>query len=108
MLNKGQPDENEVISGVVEVKGDDGYKYFIRYTIDKNGSQVEVDRAPIRRIPPNALKSLVGWELVRMLSENECNLNKICIYLQNKRRNMKWREQRYNTHKKKPESSQFR
>lgn len=60
VVNKGQPDENEVLSGVLEVRGDDGYKYYIRYTIDKSGSQILVDRAPIRRIPPNALKSLVG------------------------------------------------
>lgn len=63
VVNKGTPDEKEVISGIFQVKGDDGYKYFVRYTIDKEGTKIDVDRAPIRRIPPGALKSLVGWKI---------------------------------------------
>lgn len=60
LVNKGTSDEKEVISGVVGFKGEDGYKYFVRYTIDNEGTKIEVDRVPIRRIPPSALKSLVG------------------------------------------------
>lgn len=61
VINKGQADQYELYSGFYVVKGEDGYKYFIRYTIDNNGKiQICVDRAPFRRIPPNALKSLVG------------------------------------------------
>lgn len=60
ILHKGTPEEEYVISGVLTFKADDGYKYNIKYTCDKNGSNVILDRFPIRRIPPNALKSLVG------------------------------------------------
>lgn len=60
ILHKGTPEEEYVISGVLTFKADDGYKYNIKYTYDKSGSNVIFDRFPIRRIPPNALKSLVG------------------------------------------------
>lgn len=58
--NKGTPEEETVITGVILFKGDDGYRYFIRYTIDKSGNHIEIDRAAIHRIPPSLLKSLVG------------------------------------------------
>lgn len=58
--NKGASDEEIVLTGVYSFKADDGYKYFIQYTIDGNGTTIDVSRTAIHRIPPNALKSLVG------------------------------------------------
>lgn len=58
--HKGTDEEETVVVGKYAFKGDDGYRYFIKYTIDKTGIFVELDRAPIRRIPPSVLKSLVG------------------------------------------------
>lgn len=58
--NKGTPQEETVVTGLYLFKGEDGYKYYVNYTINKNGTHVEIDRAPIHRIPPSTLKSLVG------------------------------------------------
>lgn len=58
--NKGTLDEETNVTGQYSFLGDDGYKYFIKYTIDKSGNHIEIDRAPFRRIPPSLLKSLVG------------------------------------------------
>lgn len=58
--NKGTPDEETVVNGKYSFKGDDSYKYFIKYTIDKNGIHIDIDRLLFHRIPPSTLKSLVG------------------------------------------------
>lgn len=58
--NKGTPEEETFLNGQFVFKGDDGYRYYIKYTIDKNGVHAEVDRTLIHRIPPSTLKSLVG------------------------------------------------
>lgn len=58
--NKGTPEEETIVIGSYSFKGDDGYRYTIKYTIDKSGKHIEIDRAPFRRIPPSLLKSLVG------------------------------------------------
>lgn len=60
IINKGTPEEEYIITGLFGFKADDGYKYTVKYSYDKNGSNVIVDSFPIRRIPPNALKSLIG------------------------------------------------
>lgn len=58
--NKGTPEEETYLNGQYAFKGDDGYKYYIKYIIDKDGIHTEVDRLLIHRIPPGTLKSLVG------------------------------------------------
>lgn len=58
--NKGTADEETVVTGFYSFLGEDEYKYFIRYTIDKKGSHIEVDPVLFERIPPSTLKSLVG------------------------------------------------
>lgn len=60
IVNKGTPEEDVVITGKYVFKADDGFKYTVEYTYDKDGRNVTVSRAPYRRIDPNALKSLVG------------------------------------------------
>lgn len=60
IINKGTPEEDFTISGTLTFRADDGFKYNIKYTYDKTGRNVTIDRFPFKRIPPNALKSLVG------------------------------------------------
>lgn len=63
--NKGTPEEETILDGVYRFKAEDAYRYSIKYTIDKNGTKIDVSREslqpPHHRITPNALKSLVGW-----------------------------------------------
>lgn len=58
--NKGTPEEETILNGFYRFNAEDGYRYFIKYTIDKNGTKIDVSRLLHHRIPPNALKSLVG------------------------------------------------
>ncbi|XP_055325635.1 uncharacterized protein LOC129579504 [Sitodiplosis mosellana] len=58
--DKGTPEEETFVNGQYWFKGDDGYKYYIKYTINNNGVHTEIDRTLIHRIPPSTLKSLVG------------------------------------------------
>lgn len=58
--NEGTPDEEKIVFGQFSFKGDDGFKYFIKYRVDKEGSHVEIDSVYVHRIPPSTLKSLVG------------------------------------------------
>lgn len=60
VLNKGTPNEETSITGEWTFKADDGYKYYIKYRVDKTGTHIDIDKTPIKRIPPNALKSLIG------------------------------------------------
>lgn len=59
-INVGTPLEETLITGFFNYKGEDGFKYNVAYTIDKHGSHINVTRFAIHRIPPQALKSLVG------------------------------------------------
>ncbi|XP_031633364.1 uncharacterized protein LOC116347087 [Contarinia nasturtii] len=58
--NKGTDKEETAVIGLYFFDGDDGYRYYIKYTIDNNGIITEVEAVPRRRVPPNVLKSLVG------------------------------------------------
>lgn len=58
--NRGTPEEEFVFTGSYSFRAEDGFKYIVRYTLSKTGSDVTIDRIAIHRIPPNALKSLVG------------------------------------------------
>lgn len=64
--NKGTPEEEIVVTGEYVFKGDDGYRYYIKYSIDADGTHVTVDSTAIHRIPPSALKSLVGWTEIQL------------------------------------------
>lgn len=60
ITNEGTPEQDVIISGKYLFTADDGYRYVVKYSYDKNGSNVIIDQFPVRRIPPNALKSLIG------------------------------------------------
>lgn len=58
--NRGTLDEEITVHGLYIFNAEDGYKYFLRFLADKDGLNVSAYNLPIRRIPPGALKSLVG------------------------------------------------
>lgn len=58
--NKGLPTQQTIVTGQYGFKGADGYKYIIKYIIDKSGNHIVIDKFSIHRIPPNLLKSLIG------------------------------------------------
>lgn len=58
--NKGLPTEETIVTGQYGFEGADGYRYIIKYVIDKSGNKIEIDKFSIHRIPPNVLKSLIG------------------------------------------------
>lgn len=58
--NRNTSKEEVVISGLIIVTAEDGYKYFVHYMADGNGSNVTIEPTLINRIPLNTLKSLVG------------------------------------------------
>lgn len=58
--NKGLPTEETIVSGQYGFEGADGFRYLIKFNVDKNGNHIEIDRFSINRIQPNLLKSLIG------------------------------------------------
>lgn len=60
MKNRGALEEEIIIDGLYIFNAEDGYKYFLRFLADKGGLNISAYNLPIRRIPPGALKSLVG------------------------------------------------
>lgn len=58
--NKGLATEETIVSGYYGFEGADGFRYIIKYTIDKSGNHIEIDRFSIHRIQQNVLKSLIG------------------------------------------------
>lgn len=58
--NKGTLEEETFVNGLYWFKGIDGYRYTIKYTIDKNGTHTDIESFYIHRIPPTLLKTLVG------------------------------------------------
>lgn len=48
------------MTGQYGFEGTDGYRYIIKYMIDKSGNHIEIDKISIHRIQPNVLKSLIG------------------------------------------------
>lgn len=56
----GTPNEEQAVNGTFSIRADDGFKYIVTYTGDNSGILLFIDMLPIKRIPPNALKTLVG------------------------------------------------
>lgn len=56
-----QVENNEVLLDALYIfNAEDGYKYFIRIIPNGSVDNITVYNIPAKRIPPNALKSLVG------------------------------------------------
>lgn len=66
ILNRGNSNEEFVLNGELRFNGDDEYHYTIYYGYDKSGRNVTIDYFAFDRIPPNTLKSLIGWLLCLM------------------------------------------
>lgn len=58
--DKGTSNEQFILNGRYSFYGADGILYIVDFKQGHNGSTIFVDRVPIKRIPPGALKSLVG------------------------------------------------
>lgn len=58
--NKGTPDQEPFVNGLYWFRGADGYRYTVKYAIDKDGIHTDIETLYIHRIPPTLLKTLVG------------------------------------------------
>lgn len=53
-------DKDVNVDGVISFRGDDDLMYRLLYVFDNNGYNTTIESYPFRRIPPGALKSLIG------------------------------------------------
>lgn len=60
ILNRGTDEEEIVVTGYYVFKGDDGYRYTVKYIADRNGYNATVDKTYFKRISPSLVKSLIG------------------------------------------------
>lgn len=54
------------VNAVITFKAEDQLKYNIFIVFENNDYNVTIDAFPFRRIPPGALKSLIGWKMEKI------------------------------------------